>query len=150
MWSLLYGVRIVSKFTNKCHAIHKCISCFTYKCHMIHKCISWFTYKCHATHKCKTLVHIYLQTNKRAFTNRSPFVNIPAFICGFFYHGLIHKYIYFQKDMLCIPSGVSRVGKIQYITECNHIVLHLLSLQVWYVMSSYSWIAFICIYQIKQ
>ena len=60
------------------------------QCCVIHKCISWFIYKC----------HIYLQTNECAFTNRSPFVNIPAFISGFLtlsWCGLIHKCIFFKK-----------------------------------------------------
>ena len=54
-------------------------SWYTNKCYSIYKCISWFTYKCHTIYKCEHCLYIYLQTDVRAFTNRSPFVNFHAF-----------------------------------------------------------------------
>ena len=58
--------RIASKFTNKCHRIHKCILRFTYKCQAI---LKRFIYR---------LPNVHLETARH-------FVNIPAYICGFLF-----------------------------------------------------------------
>ena len=99
-----YGVRIVSKFTNKWHVIHKCKHCY-----------------------------IYVQTNECAFPTLSPFVTIPAFICGFLTLSLdtLAQWLDSQMDFfLCSLSDVSynfsqsHECKFERMIECDHIALH--------------------------
>ena len=68
-------------------------------------------------HKC---FYIYLQTNKRAFTNRSPFAKMQFFQKGILYSLLDVSYNFSQ----------SHECKFEGMTEFDHIVLHLHSVQL--------------------
>ena len=80
-------------------------------------------------HKCKHC-YIYVQTNECAFPTLSPFVTIPAFICGFLtlsWRGLIYKCIFFKRtayQMLQFQPITSQ-HKFKGIVECDHTALHL-------------------------
>ena len=80
--------------------------------------VSKFRNKCQAIHKCK-LGYIYLQTNEGAFTNYSPFVNIPAFICGFF---LLSWQLFYQ--CIFLKRTFSAGYQMALTISANHINLN--------------------------
>ena len=92
---------------------------------MIYKCICDSHINVNAIHKCKCC-HVYLQTDRHAFTSCSPLVNLSAFLCVFL------RLSWCSKCILSIVYNSSRSHecKIKGMIDCDHIALHLRSVQL--------------------
>ena len=103
--------RIASKFTNKCHRIHKCILRFTYKCQAI---LKRFIYR---------LTNVHLQTARHLWTFLHLFVDFWDFPdAAWFSKAFFPKGYSLQLCQMSTMSSYKFKFKLKLFSTLPHIV----------------------------